>query len=74
MSTAWAKSGGTFPYGRAMALDSHCGQRRSQGGGLKGLKPPLSHHNIDVYFFNFSPILKSRWGALQNNLRHYHKA
>jgi len=38
-------------------------QRRSRGG-LKGFKPPLSHHNIDVYFFNISPTLKSRWGAL----------
>jgi len=33
-------------------------QRRSQGGA-EGAQAPLSHHNIDVYFFNISPTLKS---------------
>jgi len=33
------------------------GQRRSHGGGLKGLKPPLSNQNIDVYFLSYSPTL-----------------
>ena len=42
------------------------GQKRWRGSST----PPLSHHNINVYFFNFSATLKSRWGALQNNLRH----
>jgi len=43
-------------------------------GGLKGLKPPLSNQNIDVYFLSFSPTLycKSRSGALQNVLWQYH--
>jgi len=50
-------------------------QRRSQGGGLKGLKPPLSDQNIDVYFLSFSPTLysKSRSGALQNVLWQSHR-
>ena len=45
------------------------------GGELKGLSPPLSDQNIDVYFLSFSPSLycKSRSGALQNVLWQYHK-
>jgi len=44
-------------------------------GGLKGLKPPLSDHNIDLYFLSFSPTLycKSRSGSLQNVLWQYHR-
>ena len=51
-----------------------CMQRSSQGG-LKGLKPPVSDQNIDVYFLSFSPTLycKSRSGTLQNVLWQYHR-
>ena len=27
------------------------------GGRLKGLEPPLSNQNIDVYFLSYSPTL-----------------
>ena len=40
-------------------------QRRCQGGGLKGLKPPLSDQNIDVNFPSFSQdgrlVKETRW-------------
>jgi len=38
-------------------------QRRSKGG-LKGLKPPLSNQNIDVYFLSFTPILQVEIGRI----------
>ena len=68
--TEFAPGAGSHRYATA---HSHK-QRRSQRGGWRGSSPLLSHRNIDVYFFNFSPTLKSRWGALQNTLRQYHKA
>jgi len=53
----------------------HPQPKAQPGGGWRGLSPPLSDQNIDVYFLSFSPTLycKSRSGALQNVLWQYHR-
>ena len=48
-------------------------QRRRQGGA-EGAQAPLSNKNIHVYFLVLHQHCKSRSGALQNVLWHYHMA
>ena len=65
----------TVFFAHYLTIECYVGSKAQTGGGLKGLKPPLSDQNIDVYFLTFSPTLYCKWrsGALQNVLWQYHR-